>query len=410
MRIVVIPMKESPTVTTLVLVEAGSKYETKEINGISHFLEHMAFKGTKKRTYKDISRELDALGSLSNAFTWYEYTSYYAKSRNKNFDKITDVISDIYLNSELPEKEIEKEKGVIKAEIDMYEDIPDTKVHLLLDELMYGDQPAGWSIAGTKSNVEKINRDDFIKYRNKNYVAEKTVVVIAGDISPKYVFDKIEKDFSKINNGKGSRKKKTIENQKKPRILIKNKKTEQTHFVFGFRSVNNKDKKLPAIYLMSTILGKGMSSRFFEKLRDEMGVAYYVSSSNYSQSDIGNFRIFAGVNSKRLKEVLKAILEEIRKIQMIEISEKELKKAKEYIIGNTQMNLESSDSIAGWYGSKEIMHLKLETPEEEANKIKRVTAKDIKNVANEIFKNNKMNLSIIGPHKNDKNLLKYLKI
>ena len=158
MRIIVIPMKESPTVTTLILVEAGSKYETKKINGISHFLEHMAFKGTKKRKSLDISRELDALGSMNNAFTWYEYTGYYAKARSKNFSKITNVMSDIYLNSELPEKEIEKEKGVINAEIDMYKDSPQKNVQILLGKLMYGNQPAGWNILGTKENIKKKRR------------------------------------------------------------------------------------------------------------------------------------------------------------------------------------------------------------------------------------------------------------
>ncbi|MBU4057640.1 insulinase family protein, partial [Patescibacteria group bacterium] len=265
MRIVIIPMKESPTVTTLVLVEAGSKYETKEINGISHFLEHMMFKGTKKRKSLEISRELDALGSMSNAFTWHEYTGYYAKARNKNFNKITDVISDIYLNSELPEKEIEKERGVINAEIDMYEDLPQKNVHMLLEKLMYGDQTAGWSILGTKENIKKIKREDFIKYRKKHYVAKKTAVVVAGNINPRNILKEIEERFSQINTHKGGKKKKTIEKQNRPQLLIKEKKTEQLHLAFGFRAFDDKNKKLPIVKLLATILGNGMSSRLFEK-------------------------------------------------------------------------------------------------------------------------------------------------
>ncbi|MBU3968792.1 insulinase family protein [Patescibacteria group bacterium] len=410
MRIVIIPMKESPTVTTLVLVEAGSKYETKEINGISHFLEHMMFKGTKKRKSLEISRELDALGSMSNAFTWHEYTGYYAKARNKNFNKITDVISDIYLNSELPEKEIEKERGVINAEIDMYEDLPQKNVHMLLEKLMYGDQTAGWSILGTKENIKKIKREDFIKYRKKHYVAKKTAVVVAGNINPRNILKEIEERFSQINTHKGGKKKKTIEKQNRPQLLIKEKKTEQLHLAFGFRAFDDKNKKLPIVKLLATILGNGMSSRLFEKLREEMGVAYYVHSYNYSQSDIGNFRIFAGVDPKRIEEVLKMIISELKKIKNEIVSEKEIKKAKEYLIGNMNMGLESSDSVAEWYGEQEIMHLKLETPEEETNKIKKVTAENIKNIANEIFLNNKMNLAIIGPIKKNKNLLKYMKV
>lgn len=410
LRVVVVPMKESPTVTMFVLVEAGSKYETKEVNGISHFLEHTMFKGTKKRKALDISRELDALGSMSNAFTWYEYTGYHAKARNKNFSKITDVISDIYLNSELPEVEIEKEKGVIKAEIDMYKDLPQKNVQMLLTELMYGDQPAGWSILGTRENIEKIKRNDFIEYRKKHYVAEKTVVVVAGNINQKDVFKEIQEKFSQINTEKGKGKKKTIEKQIKAKILIKEKNTEQTHFVIGFRTFDSKNKKIPVVKLLATILGGGLSSRLSEKLREELGVAYYVASTNISQSDVGNFRIFAGIDTKRVDEVLVAIAKELKKIKTEIVLEKELNKAKEYLIGNMHMDLESSDSIAEWYGEKEITHLKLETPEEEAKKIKKVTAKDVQNIAKKIFQNKKMNLAVIGPIKKDKNLLKYMKL
>ncbi|MEK7652398.1 MAG: pitrilysin family protein [Patescibacteria group bacterium] len=410
MRIIVIPMKESPTVTTLILVEAGSKYETKKINGISHFLEHMAFKGTKKRKSLDISRELDALGSMNNAFTWYEYTGYYAKARSKNFSKITNVMSDIYLNSELPEKEIEKEKGVINAEIDMYKDSPQKNVQILLGKLMYGNQPAGWNILGTKENIKKIKKEDFIEYRKKHYVAKKTVVVVAGNISLKDVLKEIKEKFSQISTKKGEGKKKTIEKQTNPQLLIKEKNTEQTHFVLGFRTFDDKNKKIPTVKLLATILGGGMSSRLFEKLREELGVAYYVASANSSQSDIGNFRIFAGIDTKRISEVLTAIIKELKRLKTETVSEKEIKKAREYLIGNMHMDLESSDSIAEWYGEQEIMHLKLRTPEMEANKIKKITAKDIKSIANKIFQNNKMNLAVIGPIKDNKNLLKYMKI
>jgi len=410
MRIIVIPMKESLTVTTLVLVEAGSKYETKEINGISHFLEHMLFKGTKKRTYKDISRDLDSLGSLSNAFTWYEFTGYYVKARNKNFNKIIDVISDIYLNSELPKEEIEKERGVITAEIGMNEDLPQRNVRVVLDKLMYGDQPAGWSILGTKENIKKITREDFIKYREKHYVAEKTIVVVAGNINTKEVIKKIQNKFIDINTNHGFKKNKTVEKQIKPRLFIQNKKTDQAHLILGFKSFNNKSKKDHVVKTLATILGNGMSSRLFEKLREEMGVAYYVGSYNYSQSDIGSFRIFAGVNPSYVKEVLKVISEELKKIKTKLVSEKEINKAKEYLIGNTMMDLESSDSVASWYGEQEILGLELETPEGESKKIKKVTAKKIQNIAKEIFQNNKMSLAIIGPLKNDKNLLRYMKL
>ncbi|TSD02716.1 MAG: M16 family peptidase [Parcubacteria group bacterium Athens0714_16] len=410
MRIVVIPMKESPTVTTLVYVNTGSRYETKEINGISHFLEHMFFKGTKKRKSSEISHELDALGSLSNAFTWYEFTGYYAKARNKNFSKITDVISDIYLNSEFPKEEIEKERGVIMAEIDMYKDSPASSVHFLLDELMYGNQPAGRSVLGSKENIKKIAREDFIKYKEKHYVAKKTVVVVAGNINPKDVFKEVEEKFKGIKTNVGGKKKKVIEKQTKPEVKLENKKTDQAHLVIGFRSNNDKSKKNNATRVLSSVLGNGMSSRLFEKLREEMGVAYYVRSSNSSYSDVGVFGISAGVDPKRINEVLNVVMKELAKLKNDLVLEKELNKAKEYLIGNMQMGVESSDSVAEWFGEFEISNLELKTPKQMADEIMKVTAKDVQKIAGEIFQNNKMNLAVIGPIKKNQDLLKYLKI
>ena len=184
LRVITVPMKDNPTVTVLVLVETGSKYETKAKNGISHFLEHMCFKGTAKRpTAQAISSELDGLGSSYNAFTSQEYTGYYAKSSANHFKKIFDVVSDIYLNSAFPAAEIEKEKGVIVEEINMYEDMPHRHVHDLFASLLYGDTPAGWNIAGTRDNVRAMKREDFVQYHQAHYVPKATTVIIAGKVS-----------------------------------------------------------------------------------------------------------------------------------------------------------------------------------------------------------------------------------
>src|ERR1700690_2648882 len=180
LQVVIVPMKDNPTVTVLVLVEAGSKYEEKKINGISHFLEHMCFKGTTKRPKAvDISKELDALGSQYNAFTAQEYTGYYAKSDAQHFKQIFDVVSDIYLNSIFPEAQMQKEKGVIIEEINMYEDMPQRHVQDLMMKLLYGDQPAGWNIAGEKKNILEMKRDDFVNYKKKHYLPEATRLVVA---------------------------------------------------------------------------------------------------------------------------------------------------------------------------------------------------------------------------------------
>jgi predicted Zn-dependent peptidase len=410
LRIVTIPMKDNPTATVLVLVEAGSKYETKKVNGISHFLEHMCFKGTIKRPKAiDISKELDALGSQYNAFTAQEYTGYYAKSDAKHFKKIFDVVTDIYLNSTFPEAEMQKEKGVIIEEINMYEDLPNRHVQDLMMELLYGDQPAGWNIAGDKKNILAMKRDDFVAYKKDHYLPEATVLVVAGSVTEKEVMSEVNKIFGEVSVGKKKGKLKVKEIQKKPEALVSFKQTDQTHFVLGVRSFGLFDKKNSILSVLGCALGGGMSSRLFQKLREEMGVGYYVRAYNDAYTDHGFFQISAGVDNKRIEEVIKAVLIECNKLKTELMSEDELNKVKEYIIGNMKLSLESSDDIANFYGGQELLKHELKNAEEKAEEIRNVTAKQIQNLAKEIFKNEKLNLALIGPFKDKKDFQKILK-
>lgn len=410
LRVIVVLMKDNPTVTVLVLVEAGSKYETKKINGISHFLEHMCFKGTVKRPKAiDISRELDTIGSQYNAFTAQEYTGYYAKSDAKHFRKIFDVVSDIYLNSTFPETEMQKEKGVIIEEINMYEDLPMRHVQDLIMELLYGDQPAGWNIAGEKKNILNMKREDFVKYKAAHYLPEATTMVVAGQIAEKEVLKEVEKVFGKIPRGKKSSKLKVIEKQNKPEVLAEFKKTDQTHFVLGVRSYDLFSKKNAALLVLGGILGGGMSSRLFQKLREEMGVGYYVHASDDTYTDHGFFQISAGVDNKRIEEVIEAVLEECRKLKKELVNKRELEKVKECLIGNMKLSLESSDDIANFYGGQELLKREIKQAEEKAKEIRKVTAKEIKNLANEIFRNSKLNLALIGPFRKKNQFQKILK-
>ncbi|MCE9585368.1 insulinase family protein [Candidatus Nomurabacteria bacterium] len=411
LRVITIPMKESPTVTALVLVETGSKYETRELNGLSHFLEHMCFKGTVKRpTARDISTELDTMGAQYNAFTGQEYTGYYAKSDVKHFKKIFDVVSDIYLNSTFPETEMEKEKGVIIEEINMYEDLPMRHVQDMLMEVLYGDQPAGWNIAGPIENIKKMKRDDFVKYKKEQYVPKATTVVVAGGVSEKEMMQEIKKAFGDLKNDKKFGKIKTIEKQDKPNIKIKHKATDQTHFVLGFRAFDIFNKKNAILSVLSGVLGAGMSSRLFYKLREEMGVCYYVRANTDPYTDHGVFQISSGVDNKRVKEVITAILEECSKLKDELVSEKELNKVKEIFISGMKMGLEATDDIANFYGGQEILLKKIESAEEKAKKIKMVTPKQVRDMAREIFKNDKLNLALIGPFNDSKEFLPFLKV
>jgi len=411
MRVITVPMQGSLTATVLVLVEAGSKYETKEINGLSHFLEHMCFKGTVKRPHAiDIAGELDSIGAQYNAFTGQEYTGYWAKASFKKIGKILDVVSDIYLNPVFNEKEIEKEKGVIVEEINMYEDMPARHVQDIFMELLYGDQPAGWNIAGEKGIVRKMGRKDFIKYRGEHYVASATTVIVAGNFDEKKILADIEKKFKDASDSKKHPKKKTKESQKKPEVLVKYKKTDQTHLVIGFRSHGIFHKQNSALTIMAGILGGGMSSRLFQKLREEMGVGYYVRAYNDAYTDHGVFQASAGVDNKRVKEVIVAILLEFKKLKEEFISDKEIKKVKDYLIGNMYLELESSDELANFYGMQEVLKKTELSPQELAKKIKEVTPAQIKSIANKIFTKENLNMAIIGPYKDKKGFTSILKI
>ncbi len=411
LRVLLVPMKDNPTVTVLTLVATGSKYETKKLNGISHFLEHMCFKGTTKRPKGiDISKELDSIGSQYNAFTGQEYTGYYAKSDAKHFKKIFDIISDIYLNSTFPEIEIEKEKGVIIEEINMYEDMPHRHVQDLMMKLLYGDQPAGWNIAGEKQNILEMKREDFVKYHKDHYVPNATTLVVSGNIKESEVMKEIEKVFGNIKKSKKETKIKTIENQTKPEALVKFKQTDQTHFVLGFRSFDLFNKKNKALSLLSGVLGAGMSSRLFIKLREEMGVGYYVRAYNDAYTDHGFFQVSAGVDNKRVGEVISAILEELNKLKNELVSEEELEKVKECLIGNMKLSLESSDDIANFFGMQEILKKDIQNIDEKVAEIRKIKAKDIQKIAQEIFVNQKMNLALIGPFQDKKEFTKLLNI
>ena len=403
LRIITVPMKDNPTVTVLVLVETGSKYENKKIKGLSHFLEHMCFKGTTRRPKAiDISKELDNLGSQYNAFTGHEYTGYYAKSEARHFKQILDIVSDIYLHSTFPETEIEKEKGVIIEEINLYNDRPDIRVHEILYRLLYGDTPAGWDIIGTKETVRNTKRPDFLSYQKDHYVASATTVIVAGNIKEREALEAAKKAFAPIETSRKKGKERVVEKQNKPQVKIEYKKTDQSHLVLGIRTFDVFDKRNPTLSVLSGILGGGMSSRLFQRLREEMGTCYRVGSSSNYFTDHGFFEISAGVDNKRVIEVLKAILIELRDLKTRKVDREELNKVKEYMIGNLNLELESSDSLANFFGGQEIMKRKIEDSAEIAQKIRRVTAEDIKILANQVFKDRHLNLALVGPFKNPK--------
>jgi predicted Zn-dependent peptidase len=396
--------------TVLVLAEAGSEYETKNISGLSHFLEHLAFKGTEKRPKSGmIGSELDAMGAEYNAFTAQEYTGYWAKTQSHTLPQVLDIVSDLYLNPIFKKEEIEKERGVIIEEINMYEDTPMRRVHDFFTTLLYGDQPAGWDIAGRKEVIRRLEREDFIKYRTRHYIAPATVVVVSGDFNQKYVTTHVKKFFGNLRHQPKSPKPKTREHQTRPQALIKFKESDQTHLVLGTRAFTIFDKRRYALQMLSDILGGGMSSRLFHRIREELGAAYYVRASSDLFSDHGYFAVSAGVDHAKINTVIETILQELGRMREELVESGELQKAKGHMIGNLILSLETSDELAAFYGGQEILTRLIIKPEEFMRRIQRVTAEEIRNAARLLFTNAKLNLAVIGPYRKPEAFRKILK-
>ncbi len=400
LRTITIPIKNTRVATVFVLVKTGSKYEEKKTSGISHFLEHMLFKGTTKRpTPLKIAEDLDKVGGIYNAFTGEEYTGYYAKVNSKKLSLALDWVSDIYINSTLPEKEVEKERGVIKEEINMYFDNPMLYCQTIFQELLYGDQPAGWDVAGTKETVSSISKEDLSSYMNSQYVSENTVVAVAGNIDKEKTEKEIASAFSGIKEGRAKKAYPVVEKQNKPETSVFYKETDQTHFILGARAFNIFSDYRYSQKLLASVLGGMMSSRLFSKIREEMGLAYYIKTDIDSNPDTGVLYTSAGVENSKINEAVSVIMEEYRKICKEKIPEEELLKAKEHIKGKMAINLESSDSLAYFHTVNELLEGKEHTLEEVFRSIDSVTVEDIQKTAEKIFRPENINLAIIGPHK-----------
>lgn len=409
-RVILVPKEDSLATTVAVLVEAGSKYETKDVNGISHFLEHMCFKGTTKRPRPiDIASELDGLGADYNAFTAQEYTSYYAKVKNESFHRALDIVADLYLHPTFNVDELEKEKGVITEEINMYEDLPKQKASMLFMELVYGDQPAGWSILGPKEVIRRLTREDFLKYRGAHYLPQATTVVIAGGFPAAKAREDVAAHFGGIEEGEKSGKPKVVEQQDKPRELVHFKEVDQSHLVMGFRAFDVKDERRYALEVLADILGGGMGSRLFQKVREEMGAAYYVNAGVDFYSDHGLVTMSAGVTHEKLRTVVTAGLEEFARFVTEPVDGETLDRAKRHLTGQFVLGLETSDAIGYYYGGQEVMGLPLVTPEEYTAKLQAVTTGDIQVVARELFTNDRLNLALVGPYK-DTSFLDIVKV
>jgi len=398
LRILLVPSPESLSVQVMVLVNAGSDFETKKINGISHFLEHMCFKGTKKRpSSMSLARELDAVGSSYNAFTSQEFTGYYVRLAKDKWELAVDIVSDIYLNSQFPEKAIREEKGVILEEINMYRDEPASIINDYWLHLLYGDQPAGRPTLGSKTNVRHFKRDDLFYYRRLHYLTRSTLLVISGNFPERKIMARIRKFFTSLRQGEGKKKIPVREGQKRPRIFWKNKKTNQSHLLLGFRGSNLFDERKYPLALANIVLIGGISSRLWQKIREELGAAYYLQGELELFTDHGFWAVKAGISNYQVEKVVGIILKEFKRLREEFISEKELEKAKNYIKGTMSLQLEDVHDFANFLSLQELLEKKIETPAEYWRKINRVTTFDIRKAMGQMLVPSNLNLAIIGP-------------
>jgi predicted Zn-dependent peptidase len=410
LRIVVEEMPYMKSVAIVFGVGIGSKYEDKKYQGISHFIEHMLFKGTKKRKDTlEISQVIEGIGGEINASTSKEITHLYAKIPKEQFKIAFDVLADIILNSLIREEDLHKEKSVIIEEIRKYQDVPEELVEILLDKVMWKEHPLGRSILGNEKSVTNLRREDLLRHINEFYRPNNLVISVAGNIKTEEVVLQTKKYFEKIKEGKIKKNLSICEKQKDFQIGIKFKKTNQTHLCFGFPAISRLHPDKYSLNLLDIILGSGLSSRLFQEIRVKRSLAYDIHSFVQYFNDAGSFNIYAGIDSNKLTETLKIILQELKKIKNDNLREEELRKAKKMYKGAVSLSLENTLSRAFWIGNRILFYGKPITFNEIKEKIEEVKKEDIQKVARDIFNKNKINLSIVGPFKEkDKEKYNYL--
>ena len=410
LNIVIVPINEVESASTLILVGAGSRYETYKNNGISHFLEHMAFKGTKKRpTALEISSLIDGAGAESNAFTGKDYTGYYIKSAAHRIELSLDILSDMLSSLLLDPAEIEKERGVIIEEINLYEDTPPRKISDVYETLLYGNTPMGWEIGGRKEVIRAVNRNDFVAYMKKLYSASNMVLVIAGKVDVEKTLKLAERYFGALGTFTTAGFKSVIEGQKDPEVAIRYKKTDQAHFALGVRTVGLPDEKVRyPLIILSAILGGGMSSRLFHEVREKRGLAYYVRTASEHYLDCGHLTTFVGADPQRVDEAIEVVVAEYVKVQKSGVlTSDEVHKAKEYIKGHFVLDLEDTRAVSVFYGSGLLLEKRLETPAEVVEKIDKVRPADVVAVAKK-YLSEPLNLAIIGNYRDKSRFQKLL--
>lgn len=397
LRIICEPMPHVHSVSIGVWVGTGSRYEAPDNNGISHFIEHMLFKGTLRRTTKQIAEEIDAVGGQLNAFTTKEYTCYYVKVLGERFHLGVDLLADMFTNSLFAPDEIEKEKQVVLEEIKCYEDSPDELVHDLFAGAVMKGHPLGRPILGTPESIARINRQVIMDYLLQHYTSDNIVFAAAGNVQIDQIIAAVEKSFSKL---KGEFRPKFPQIPAfKPEMVLKSKDTEQVNLCIGTRGVKRGHLDRYAVLVLDSILGGSVSSRLFQELREERGLVYVTGSNHSAFKDTGIFTVYAGTSLRNYHEVVGLIKQEIKRFYNEPVSDKELNRAKEQLKGNLLLSLESTCNRMSRIAKIELYQEQLLTPEESVAKLEAVTKEDVLRVAGELFGSEELTITAIGPFK-----------
>jgi predicted Zn-dependent peptidase len=401
-RIATREMPEMKSVSVGLWIAVGGRHEPEEFCGISHFLEHLLFKGTAKRTGRDITEEVEGLGGFVNAFTTEDHTCLYAKAAAQHMPTLANVLCDMYVNSLFAEQEIERERDVIREEILMYKDQPGQFSQELLTEAMWPRHALGRPLTGSVESIFRIKREHLLKFIAENYNGLSTVVTVAGRCNHDEVVKSFRSKLKKLPRGRAPAFQRWNEVKREQRVLVAKDETEQTHLALGYHAMSRTDDRRHAMKLLSVILGENMSSRLFQQLRERYAFCYSVHSGTLVLEDSGLVSICVGLEPAKLRSALRAIHRELGKLLRKPPSKKELRQAQEYTIGQNELGLESTTNQIMWMGESLIAYDKVVDPEEVQAKFKEVTSEQIQEVANLCFAPQRMGLGVVGPVESSK--------
>lgn len=405
LRIITKPLKQAQSVSLGIWINTGGRYEIDSQKGISHFLEHLLFKGSKKYSCRVIKESIEGIGGSLNGFTSEEFTCYLVKIPSRHLTRALDILSDMVINPALKPEDIEKEKTVILEELKMYRDLPQSYVYELLDELLWPRQPLGMPIIGTVESVNNINRDILKHYQAGYYTFANIVISAAGLLNHDLLAKKVSAIFSSQKSAKLNTFIAAKESQDKPQLKIFHKTTEQTHMALGFHALKRDHPLRHAQAILHIILGANMSSRLFNEVREKRGLAYEIGTGLKRFADTGAFLVHAGIDNRKVEDCLGLIFQELGRVRKVLVRPDEFKRAKEFYLGQLALALEDTMEYMLWIGESVVCLDKAYSLEQVIEEVNKVNMEDLRGVAAQVFDNKKINLSLIGPlEKSEKNI------